>query len=229
MLKYPCLVLDHDDTVVNSTATIHYPAYLEAIRRMGRTTDLTLEGYFRVNFDPGFVPFMQQAHAFTEEDFAVEYDIWQECVQRTIPRVYPGMDEVIRRQLREGGTVCVVSHSVDVNIRRDYRANGLPEPTLVFGWEQPRERRKPSPWPLEEIMRRLRFAPEELLMVDDLKPGLDMATAAGVPFAAALWAHRIPEIHAYMRRCCDSCFDTPQALARWLFGDDAADSPSGSV
>ena len=25
MLRYPCLVLDHDDTVVQSTPTIHYP------------------------------------------------------------------------------------------------------------------------------------------------------------------------------------------------------------
>ena len=24
-MRYRCLILDHDDTVVNSTATIHYP------------------------------------------------------------------------------------------------------------------------------------------------------------------------------------------------------------
>jgi phosphoglycolate phosphatase/pyrophosphatase PpaX len=218
MLRFPCLVLDHDDTVVNSTATIHYPAYLEAIRRMGRTTDLTLEGYFRVNFDPGFVRFMQERHEFTDEDFAQEYEIWQECVRRTVPKVYPGMDAVIRRQVAEGGTVCVVSHSVDVNIRRDYRENGLPEPTLIYGWEQPRELRKPSPHPLYEIMRQLKLQPQELLVVDDLKPGLDMATAAGVPFAAALWAHRIPEIHAHMHRACENCFNTPRQLETWLFG-----------
>ena len=29
MLKYPCLVLDHDDTVVQSEATIHYPCFEE--------------------------------------------------------------------------------------------------------------------------------------------------------------------------------------------------------
>ncbi len=217
MLKYPCLVLDHDDTVVNSTATIHYPAYLEAMRRMNRKTDLTLDGYFRVNFEPGFLAFMQQAHGFTEEDFALEYEIWQECVRRTVPKVYPGMDRVILRQIAEGGTVCVVSHSVDFNIRRDYRENGLPEPTLIYGWEQPKELRKPNPYPLFEIMRKLGREPGELLMVDDLKPGLDMANAAGVPFAAALWAHRIPEIHAHMHQACANCFDTPEQLETWLF------------
>ena len=28
-MKFPCLVLDHDDTVVNSTATVHYPCFAE--------------------------------------------------------------------------------------------------------------------------------------------------------------------------------------------------------
>ena len=29
MLKYRCLVLDHDDTTVDSTATVHYPCFVE--------------------------------------------------------------------------------------------------------------------------------------------------------------------------------------------------------
>lgn len=28
-MRYPCLVVDHDDTVVNSTATVHYPCFVE--------------------------------------------------------------------------------------------------------------------------------------------------------------------------------------------------------
>ena len=27
-MRYKCLVFDHDDTVVNSTATIHYPSFV---------------------------------------------------------------------------------------------------------------------------------------------------------------------------------------------------------
>lgn len=217
MLRYPCLVLDHDDTVVNSTATIHYPAFLDAMNRLRSGSDVTLEGYFRLNFDPGFMEYMRDECGFTEADFEAEYAIWQSWVRRIVPEAYPGMARLIRRQIDEGGQVCVISHSVDTNIRRDYRANGLPEPTLVFGWEQPPERRKPNPWPLREIMDRLRLRPDQLLMVDDLKPGLDMAAAAHVPFAAALWAHSVPEIRAFMHEACEHCFDTPEALERWLF------------
>ena len=32
-LRFPCVALDHDDTVVNSTATVHYPAFVEYINK----------------------------------------------------------------------------------------------------------------------------------------------------------------------------------------------------
>lgn len=223
MLRFPCLVLDHDDTVVNSTATVHYPAFLDAMARMRGGSDLSLDDYFRLNFDPGFVAYMRDEQHFTEADFDEEYAIWQSWVRRTVPEMYPGMKRLILRQLAEGGRIAVVSHSVDVNIRRDYRAAGVPEPELVYGWERPPEQRKPSPVPLLEIMAHTGLKPEELLMVDDLKPGLDMATAAGVPFAAALWAHHVPEIRAHMHAHCENCFDTPEALEAWLFEEERGD------
>ena len=217
MLRYRCLVLDHDDTVTDSTAHIHYPAFLDEMEQMRPGVWMSLQDYFRINFDPGFLPYMTEVLHFTDEELKQEYDIWQSWVQRIVPTVYPGMADIIRRQKAEGGYVCVVSHSVDFNIRRDYRENGLPEPDLVFGWEQPNDRRKPNPWPLLEIQRQLHLKPEEMLMVDDLKPGYDMAQAAGIPFAAACWAYDVPEIKAFMAQYSKLCFDTPEELGKYLF------------
>ena len=31
-MRYKCLVLDHDDTVVNSTATIHFPSFVDYLK-----------------------------------------------------------------------------------------------------------------------------------------------------------------------------------------------------
>ena len=42
MLKVPCLVLDHDDTTVNSTATVHYPAFVEFIKIRHPEVQMTL-------------------------------------------------------------------------------------------------------------------------------------------------------------------------------------------
>ena len=215
-MRYRCLVFDHDDTVVNSTATIHYPCFQQFLDEYYPGRSCTLEHYFRQNFDPGFLPMCREEYGMTDADLEVEYRYWQDYVRTRIPAAYPGIREIMERQKAEGGLVCVVSHSVDRNIRRDYEANGLPAPDLVFGWEQPLERRKPEPWPLEEIMRRFALQPRDLLMIDDLKPGYDMALRCGVDFAAVGWANDIPEIEDFMRRNCEIYFKTVPQLAAFL-------------
>ena len=221
-MKYPCLVVDHDDTVVNSTATVHYPCFVEYTRRYFPHYRCTLEEYFIKNFDPGVVAFFRDDVGLTAQQMHDEQDYWNAYVQRHVPRAYPGMAEVLWEQKRRGGLLCVVSHSVDTSIRRDYLANGLPAPDLVFGWEQPPERRKPSVWPLQEIMSRLGCEPEELLMVDDLRPGLEMARHAGVDFAAALWGNPDPGVRAEMRQAAPLAFEQPEALEHWLFDEPAS-------
>ena len=215
-MRYRCLVFDHDDTVVNSTATIHHPCFVDFLAQHRPGLSCPLEHYFLQNFHPGFVPMCREEYAMSDEELAEETHFWQAYVETRVPTAYPGVREIMERHRAEGGLICVISHSFDRNIRRDYRANSLPEPDLIFGWEQPPERRKPEPWPLEEIMRRFALSPEELLMIDDLKPGYDMARACGVDFAAAGWANDIPEIEGFMRQNCSYYFKTVPALAAFL-------------
>ena len=217
-MKYRCLVFDHDDTVVNSTATIHHPCFEAYLQRYYPGRSCTLEDYFIKNFSPGFVPMCRKEYGMSDEDLVQEGLFWREWVKDHIPAAYPGIREIMERQRSEGGLLCVISHSYEDNIRRDYAANGLPAPDLVFGWEQPLERRKPYPWPLEEILRRYDLAPSELLMIDDLKPGYDMAAACGVDFAAVGWANDIPAIERFMRQNCQNYFKTVAELAAFLEG-----------
>ena len=217
-MRFPCLVLDHDDTVVNSTATVHYPCFAEYTAKFFQNARrYTLEEYILKNFSPGVYDFFHGEIGMTEDDMKHEQAYWHEYVQHHVPRVYDGMRDILRRYVKEGGTICVVSHSLAPNILRDYRENDLPEPKLVYGWEVPRERRKPQPYALYDIMEKLRFTADELLVLDDLKPGCDMARAAGVRFAAALWSNNIPEIEAFMRGSCDLCFKTVEAFGDYLF------------
>ena len=215
-MKYKCLVFDHDDTVVNSTATIHYPSFVAYLEEYFPEKSCTLEHYFLKNFDPGFIPMCKEEYGLTDEDLQTEYVFWQDYVRSRIPRAYDGIRQLMEQSRARGVHLAVVSHSTNWNILRDYRENGLPEPELVFGWEQPVERRKPNPWPLEEIMRQLELRPEELLMIDDLKPGYDMARACGVDFAAVGWANDIPQIEDFMRRNCEHYFKTVEELDAFL-------------
>ena len=215
-MKYKCLVFDHDDTVVNSTATIHYPCFVEYLKAFYPGESISLEDYFLLNFEPGFVPMCRERYGMTDADLDHEARFWQGYVKNHIPTAYPGIREIMERQKAAGGLVCVVSHSFDYNIRRDYEANGLPAPDAVYGWERPESQRKPNPFPLEDIMARFDLAPSEILMIDDLKPGYDMAAAVGAGFAAVGWAYDIPEIEAFMRRNCPLYFKKVQELADWV-------------
>ena len=183
-MKYKCLVFDHDDTVVNSTATIHHPCFQEYLnsRYPGRTC--SLEDYFKKNFAPGFVEMCREEYGMDDAALQDELEYWRAYVEKHIPLAYPGIRGIMERQKEEGGLICVVSHSLEHNIRRDYKANSLPEPDAVYGWDYPPEQRKPAPFPLEDIMERFGLSAGDLLMIDDLKPGYDMALSCGVDFAA---------------------------------------------
>ena len=56
-------------------------------------------------------------------------------------------------------------------------------------------------------------------MLDDLKPGYDMARSCGVDFAAAGWANNVPEIEQFMRKHCKYYFKTVAELDRFLEAD----------
>ena len=216
-MKYKCLVMDHDDTTVNSTATVHYPCFVEFMAKYHPEVKMSLEEYFVKNFDPGILELFRNIIGMDEDELNFEFVYWNEYVQKVVPKAYPGIKEILEAFRAQGGKLCVVSHSYTANILRDYEENGLPKPDLIFGWESPEAERKPAPFPLYRIMEAFDIRPEEMLVVDDLKPGYDMAVSAGVPFAAAGWANDIPGIESFMRENSDLYFKTTDELRKHLF------------
>lgn len=215
-MRYKCLVFDHDDTVVNSTATIHHPCFVEFLSEYYPGRTCSLEDYFLKNFNPGFLAMCREDYGMTDAELDIEVEYWRRYVASRIPEAYPGIREIMERQRAEGGHICVVSHSYDFNIRRDYAANHLPAPELIYGWEQPEERRKPNPFPLQAIMEQLNLRAEDILMIDDAKPGYDMAMACGVDFAAVGWANDVAPIERFMRANCGRYFKTVEELDSFL-------------
>lgn len=218
-MKYRCLVLDHDDTVVNSTATIHYPAFLAYLRqhRPALCDGYTLESYFEKNFHPGIVALLRDEVGLSASEMKEEEAFWAEYVRHHVPVVYPGLRELMVRFRAEGGIIAVNSHSYSTYIRRDYEQNGLPMPDRIYGWDLQPNLRKPHPYALTCLMEEYGLSPNELLMVDDSKPGFDCARAAGVDFAAAGWAFDIPSIRTFMQARCDYYLPTVDALETLLF------------
>lgn len=206
MLRYRCLILDHDDTAVDGTPQVHHPAHLRAMEvlRPG-VAPADLETWYAKNFEPGIAAYLMEELGFDDDEMVLEHRIWREFTARGRPGFFPGFLEALAAYRERGGLIVVASHSEEHVIRAHYRdgSNGLAlEPDLVFGWDLGPERRKPHPFPVEETLRRLGLERREVLVVDDLKPGIEMARAAGVDAAAAGWSHDIPVIREYMARHC---------------------------
>lgn len=218
MLKYPCLILDHDDTVVQSETTINYPYFCYILDRFRPGVTITLEEYIQGCFCQGFANMCRQRYQFTEQELTEEYLGWKNHIRTHIPDPFPGIARIIRRQKEEGGLLCVISHSSEENITRDYLTHFGILPDAIYGWDYPEEKRKPNIFPLMDIMHRYGMDPGQLLVVDDLKPAWQMCRKAGVPIAFAGWSKLdVPLIYNEMVELCDHAFDTTDALYRFLF------------
>ena len=219
MLRYPCLVLDHDDTVVQSEKDVNFPFFQYILNEFRPGTTVTLEEYTAGCFHLGFAEMCRKWYGFTERELVEEYQGWQRYIRTHIPAPFPGIEAVIRRQKELGGKICVVSHSCEENITRDYQTHFGILPDDIYGWDLPESQRKPSTYPLEQIMKKYGFAPGELLVVDDMKPAYEMAHNAGVPIAFAAWSRGSSELADEMRALCNFSFDSPGELEQFLFQD----------
>lgn len=222
MLKYPCLVLDHDDTVVQSERTIGYPFFCYILDQYRPGQTVTLAQFAQDCYSLGFAEMCRKRWNFTPQELEDEYHGWMDYVMCHTPDAFPGIGRVIRRQKEEGGMICVVSHSSIVNITRDYDTHFGVRPDAIYGWDYPEELRKPNPFPLQDIMEKYHFTPDELLVVDDMKLAWDMAHPLGVKVAFAGWGRRdFPELTKEMTALCDYAFSTPEALEQFLFEEES--------
>lgn len=220
MLKYPCLVLDHDDTVVQSEQTVNYPYFEYILNEFRPGTKVTMQEYTDGCYHLGFADMCRQWYQFTEQELVDEFEGWKNYIRNHVPAPYSGIERVIHRQKEAGGIICVVSHSCEENILRDYRTHFGMEPDEIFGWDLPEAQRKPNPYPLQQIMQKYQLRPEQLLVVDDMMPAYKMASAVQVPIAFAAWGRQgYPELIRHMSELCNFTFHAPQDLEKFLFDD----------
>lgn len=223
MLKYKCLVLDHDDTVVQTERYIGYPYFRDYIAQIRPGQDLRFQDYVRDCSNMVFADMCRQRWNMTQEECDQEYRGWKEYYRNNPHPIFPGIDRIIHRQKALGGLVCVVSLSPAQDILQDYAQHFGIVPDAVYDHDMPPHMRKPNPYPLEDIMGRFHLKPEEILVVDDMKLAWMMAHPLNVDVAYAAWSKTdFPELTTEMRQICDYAFDSTENLEKFLF--DSLDS-----
>ena len=216
--KYRCLVLDHDDTVVQTEKTLGYPFFCKVLNAFRPGETISFDDYVLDCHNYGFAEMCRLRWNFTPEEQKEEYRGWMEYLMTQIPDTFPGIGDVIRRQKEAGGLICVVSHSSTENITRDYSHHFGILPDTIYGWDLPKEQRKPNSYPLLDIMAKYELSPSDILVVDDMKLGWKMANSINVPIAFAAWGKLdFPELSDEMTGLCDYHFESPAEFAKFLF------------
>ena len=217
-IKFKCLIMDHDDTAVNSTPEIHYPCYIQTVETLRpHEKILSLEEFMNACFYPGLYDYYVKALNFTREELELEFEQWQKYVASRVPHFFDGIGDIIKDFKAAGGVFAVSSQSYVKVIERDYTERLGFVPDFTYGCELPAEKCKPSPFSVLDICEKCGFAPSDVIVVDDLRTGLEMAKAAGAHFAAAGWSHIVPEISAYMKQNAEIYLRTVDDLRNVLF------------
>jgi len=220
-MKYHCLILDHDDTAVNSTPYLHYPAHIEVMKELRpKENPTSLEGWMIKNFSPGIMEYLVNELLFTPEEIKREFDIWQEFIADKQVTFFPGFIDLLRDYHNAGGILTVVSHSTKEKILQDYASVGAEDLIqAAYGWDFDKSKRKPAPYPVFQILEQFQLNPKDVLIIDDLKPAITMARKAGVAIGAAGWGILVPEISDYMKKHSDFFFSTIEDVRKLLFSE----------
>lgn len=216
-MRKKCLILDYDDTLVKSTSEIHYPAFLHILSIMRPGKFLTMQEYTELDFKIGFVNMYKQIFGFSDEEIEIEENIWRNYAKNISPSLVEGMDKVIKKQREEGGYVIVMSHSLKEFIIDTFKKYSLPMPDIIYGWDE-KEYVKPKPNGVYELMNKFDLKSEDIILVDDLKPGYEMARETNITFAYASWAEtKTKYIETYMKENADVYLNNVDELYNYLF------------
>ena len=87
MLKYPCLVLDHDDTVVQSMKTLSYPFFLYILEQFRPGESISVEDYILDCHNLGFMDLCKVRYGFTDKELAKSFGTSRIDVFRALERL----------------------------------------------------------------------------------------------------------------------------------------------
>lgn len=218
-MRYQCLIIDHDDTLLNSTVEVHYPCMVACLEKLRPDTPLSFDEFAEYNFDLGFHAYATDILHLNAEEKVIQAKIWHDWVDTHRAALFPHAKEVLERFKAAGGTLIVSSHNEQKHILADYADAGCPQPDAVFGWDLDIEKRKPAPYTIEQIEQRFGIAREDMVMLDDMKIGYNMCKATGVDFIYADWAKKPARLRAQMRSLATYTAESFLEVEKILFGE----------
>lgn len=217
-MKFKCLVLDYDNTLVATVPELQYPALKYAYEANGFSGCPDLKDYLAIDFEVGIREYIKTDHP----------DVWEKMTNDFINHIfssrsppYEGLKDILFKFAQAGGELFVASNSDVAIIESFWHYNGLPEISGIFGWNMGREYRKPNSKSLEDILKITKFEKKNVLVLDDRESGVEMAKSLGIRSAVAGWGLVYEKGFEWMKNNsgADYFLSEVSELETLLFGD----------
>lgn len=178
-----CIVLDYDNTIVDSFPDAQYGAMNYACDSLG-IERYTKEELIEIDKTGRIGEDFRRKHP---DEFDSFWNLFYEYLNDNLPRAYDGMKELLDMYRSKGGIICVVSNSTTDYIKKGMEFNDLPKPDVVYGWDSGEAYRKPNTTSLYEMSIGFGLSPMDILVVDDKPSGIDMANTYGTASCISGW------------------------------------------
>lgn len=166
-------IFDFDDTIVNSTPEIHYKAY-KVFCEMTNRKPLTLEKYYVELFEKTYVEFIRDMN-LTLEEYQIEFENWKLYTSTIKPEPFYKIMDILRKIKNSGHKLVICSQSNREAIENFFNETDIMPDLIIAGDREHSERNKPYNYPINTVKKMYGVDNSQIIVIDDMKPGLIMA------------------------------------------------------
>ncbi len=218
-LKKKCLIFDHDDTLINSQASIHYPIFLETLSELRpQEKHPSFKDFIVLSNQYGFEGYIKQVYGFSEEEVALEIKWWRKKVKERQASIFEDIATILKKFMDAGGILIVYTYSDSSMVISDYKHYFDFVPHSIIGFDAIKHMQKPNRLPVLHALSNYNLTVADCLLVDDMPLIAETASRLNMDMVGACWAEGATYLWNKKHHNIPLCYDA-SSLANYIFID----------
>jgi beta-phosphoglucomutase-like phosphatase (HAD superfamily) len=215
-LRKKCLILDHDDTIINSQESIHYPLFVEVLSILRPNIQpLDFERFIEISNELGFVKMCRTLYHYTPAEIEFEYQYWKKYSSLMLVPSFDGIKELLDAFVKAGGIIIVYTMNSKDNVLDDYQRLFNITPDVIIAHDQYYVLKKPYRLSILKALHDLNLSVRDCIFIDDTPMLLELKDRLNMDFIAANWAKSAHPL--WKNRCDETVIHHPKDCWPYIF------------
>jgi beta-phosphoglucomutase-like phosphatase (HAD superfamily) len=218
-LRKKCLILDHDDTIINSQESIHYPLFVEVLKILRPNIQpIDFERFIELSNEHGFVKMCRIMYQYTPAEIEFEYQYWKKYSAMMLVPSFDGVKELLEAFVKAGGVIIVYTMNSKVNVLEDYQRLFNIIPDVVIAHDNFYVLKKPYRLSILKALHELNLSVKDCIFIDDTPMLLELKDRLNMDFIAANWAKSAHPL--WKNRSDELILNHPNECWPYIFNDE---------